>query len=354
MSWNVVLPFASSALSFIFAFLLYEQWRVRRRPYQLIWMLGMLWYAISAGTEFVGGAFGWSEAVYRAWYLIGAVYVAGWLGLGTVFLLARTRFGYGFALSLLLAGLFTYLSWARFDYPQSDGTQYLYLGIAVGLAIVIAVMTFRGDERWPLVAGWAAVLGSVVAAALTATVFLPSPGYSLDATTGIPEASLFPGYLRLLTPLFNVAGGLALVLGALYSAYVFMPKRRLIRYSLQRPAPFVEAGPSRRELPVLAVLPIALLAVVVNFAWSLPAAIDDLVHGRLNSRVPSTILIAIGGFIPSLTSGANRFGMTGVFFLGELLGAIFLFLGFVASIEVFPEVRVPFTGKVLFERRAET
>ncbi len=344
MNWNVVLPFTSSLLSFVFAYLLYEQWRQRRRPYQLVWMLGMLWYGISAGTEFAGGAFGWGPGLYRIWYLIGAVYVAGWLGLGTVFLLARTRFGYAYALSLVLAGLFTYLSWVRYQYPQSYGTEYLYPAIALALAIVIAVLTYRGDERWSQVAGWATVFGSIVAALMTATVFLPDPGYSLDPVTLIPEASMFPGYLRLLTPLFNVAGGMALVLGALYSAYVFMPKHRVMRYSLARSQ---GAGAFARNLVI------APVAIVVNFAVSLPGAVNDLLHGRLNSRVPSTILIAIGGFIPSVTSGANRFGMTGVFFLGELLGALFLFLGFVVSIEVFPEVRVPFTGKVLFGRRAE-
>jgi len=47
-----------------------------------------------------------------------------------------------------------------------------------------------------------------------------------------------------------------------------------------------------------------------------------LFAGRLNSRVPATILLAIGGFIPSLTSGLSRFGFTQTFFLGELLGVV--------------------------------
>ena len=66
-----------------------------------MWTIGLLWYGISAGTEFIGSAFGWSEPLYRAWYLIGAFGVAAWLGLGTVFLLERTRFGYFVAFSVL-------------------------------------------------------------------------------------------------------------------------------------------------------------------------------------------------------------------------------------------------------------
>jgi hypothetical protein len=69
--------------------------------------------------------------------------------------------------------------------------------------------------------------------------------------------------------------------------------------------------------------------------------------------VPATILIAIGGIIPAITSGLNRFGVTSGFFIGELLGVVFLFLGFLVSVEVFQEVRVPFTTKVLRARRSE-
>jgi hypothetical protein len=85
----------------------------------------------------------------------------------------------------------------------------------------------------------------------------------------------------------------------------------------------------------------------------LPGAFVALVSGRLHSRVPATILIALGGLIPAITSGANRFGATGAFFVGELLGVTFLFIGFLVSIEVFGDFRVPFTRHVLRSRRSE-
>lgn len=69
MDLNVALPLASSLLSLLFAALLIDQWRERRRAYQLVWAIGMLWYGVSAGTEWIGGAFGWSEPLYKAWYL---------------------------------------------------------------------------------------------------------------------------------------------------------------------------------------------------------------------------------------------------------------------------------------------
>jgi hypothetical protein len=344
MNPNVALPFASSILSFVFFVFLIDQWRERRRPYQLIWAIGMLWYAISAGTEFLGGAFGWSEPLYRLWYLIGAVWVAGWLGLGTVYLLGRTRFGYSFALSLVLAGLFTFLAWRKYDYPASGAAPVIYLGIAIVLGVVVAVMTWRRDARWVHVAGLVVVAGTVASAVMMAFASLPAPGWVVDPATHIPTGDLMPGYLRLLTPFFNITGAYALTLGALYSTYVFMPKRRVLRYSLDRGQP---VGAYLRNLAI------APIAVAVNFVASLPAAALALVRGQLHSRVPATILIALGGLIPAITSGANRFGATSGFFVGELLGVVFLFTGFLASIEVFREIRVPFTRVVVHSRSVE-
>jgi thiamine transporter ThiT len=79
----------------------------------------------------------------------------------------------------------------------------------------------------------------------------------------------------------------------------------------------------------------------------------DSLRRRLHSRVPATILIALGGLIPAITSGANRFGATNGFFAGELLGVLFLFAGFLVSVEVFREFRVPFTRIVVRSRRVE-
>lgn len=343
MNPNVALPLGSSLLSFVFFVFLIDQWRERRRPYQLVWAIGMLWYALSAGTEFLGGAFGWSEPLYRVWYLIGAIWVAGWLGLGTTFLLGRTRFGYAVAVSLVLAGLFTFLTQARYSYAGSGPAPIVYFGIALVVAAAIAVATYRRDDRWPRLAAVVVIGGTVVSAAMVATVALPAPGWTVDPATHIPTGDLFPGYIRLLTPFFNITGAFALTLGAIYSAYIFMPKRRVIRYDLRREQP--RAAFARG-------LVIAPVAIAVNFVASLAAELVALLTGRLHSRVPATILIAIGGLIPAITSGANRFGSTSGFFVGEFLGVVFLFLGFLVSIEVFREIRVPFT-RLVIQRRAE-
>ena len=51
--------------------------------------------------------------------------------------------------------------------------------------------------------------------------------------------------------------------------------------------------------------------------------------------MPATILIAIGGAHPGTGDSLNRFGVTELFQFGKFLGVVFLFAGFLVSIEVF-------------------
>ncbi|HEY8800137.1 MAG TPA: hypothetical protein VIM20_06010, partial [Candidatus Limnocylindrales bacterium] len=113
------LPGATSVLALVFAVALFDQWRERRQGFQLIWAMGMAFFGIASGCEAIAAASGWSETLYRTWYLTGAVWTAGWLGLGTAFLLGRTRFGYTFAVCLLLASVFTLLTQRKFNYAGS-------------------------------------------------------------------------------------------------------------------------------------------------------------------------------------------------------------------------------------------
>ncbi len=340
----VLLPAITSFLALAFAVALFDQWRERRRGFQLAWGIGMLFYGVASGAEAIAGARGWNETLYRTWYLTGAVWTAGWLGLGTAFLLGRTRFGYAFALCLFLAGLFTFLVRNRPEYAGAGVVPLLYFIGAGLLALAVAIETYFQNDRWPTLAAGAVVGATVLSALLMALVALPAPGYAVDAETGMPVATLLPGHLRLLTPFLNITGAFALVLGALFSTYVFMPKRRVLPYSLDADQPGDE---------FLFNLAIAPVAILVNLAASLPGAVRAVAEGRIHSRVPATILIAIGAFIPTITDSLNRFGATELFQVGKFLGVVFLFAGFLVSVEVFREVRVPFTSIRLGTARRE-
>ena len=328
-----MLPLLSSVVSFVFAAAVLAQWSRRHRAFQLVWAIGLLWYGISAGTEFLGSAFGWNEGLYRTWYLIGAFFVAAYLGAGTIVLLARTRFGYFVAVSLLFGALYAFAIRGR--YPEDTAAFAVVLVSCIAAAAAIAIATWRARSLVAPIVLTVLAIGSIIAAALVLRATLDAP-YALDATTGVPVGTAIPGNIRILAGPFNIIGAFALVVGAIFSAYVFMPKRRVL---------------GRRSLPPVAGQIYGAVAVAVNFIASLPRAAVALARGELHSRVPATLLIALGGFIPGVTSGLNRFGVTWAFFLGELLGVLLILAGFVVSTEVFGErLRV---GPVVVRRDEE-
>lgn len=278
-------------MSLVFAAIVFAQWRRRRRPFQLVWTVGLVWYALAAGSEAWSGLFGWSEPAYRLWYLTGALFVAAYLGMGTFYLLARTRFGYFAAVTIVGGGLFAILSQLRLI-REGHPTEWTNVAVVIAFAtlagLAVAYATWRHRDSAAHVAMAFLAAASVVMAAQMLTAPIAAPGYAVDPDTLVPIGEAIPGHIRITTGPFNIFGAFTLVFGALYSAYAYLPKRAVLGGRVRVPA-----------LPT----------------------------GELPARVPGTLLIALGGFIPGVTSGLNRFGITWAFFLGELLGVLLIFAG---------------------------
>lgn len=220
------IPLVSAIVSLVFALAVLDQFFARRKPYQLVWTIGLFMYSISTGAEFWVGVWGLNDTVYRLWYLFGAIFVAAYLGMGTLYLLASHRVAHTIMVILSIASLYA---------------------------------TFR---------------------VFTASIDLSN----LPVLAGIA----MPQGVRLMTPLFNTFGTVALVGGAIYSAWVFW----------------------RRKI--------------------------------MPHRVVSNILIAVGAILPAVGGTHMRLGGgLQLFYLFELLGIIIIFIGFLRSREVFGLYRFP-------------
>ncbi len=221
-----VVPLVSSIVSLVFAVIVLDQFFARRKSYQLIWAIGLFMFFISTGAEFWTGTWGLNETVYRLWYLFGAIFVAAYLGMGTLYLLTPRRTAHIILAILLLASLYA----------------------------IFRVFTASID---------------------------------LSTLQGLSGEAM-PQGVRLLTPFFNTFGTVALVGGAIYSAWVFW-RRRLMPH-----------------------------------------------------RVVSNILIAVGAMLPAFGGTLMRLGGSlTAFYLLELVGIIIIFTGFLRSREVFGLYRFP-------------
>lgn len=305
----MALALVTSLVGLIFAGLVLDQWRRRRHAFQLVWGLGLLWYAFAAGIEFVGGTWGWNAGLFRGWYLFGAVLTAGWLGGGTLYLLVRTRFGYFAAASVLLGGLIS-LALIK-EYPGSALNGWITFATSLLFASAVVMATWRSPHSAGHVAFAFLLTGSILAAAAVLGAGVNTAAY-IDPRTQAPVAAAMAAEARVVNLPFNVGGGMTLIVGALFSAYVYMPKRRTLR------------GPLG-------------LAAFVNFFTSLPLAARAHAAGRLSSRVPATILIAIGALVATGATGLERFGQSWLLHAGELVGILLIFAGFLVSEEVFEQ-----------------
>lgn len=84
-------PIATTLLAAVFAAAVFARWRARRSPHLAWWAAGIAVYGLGTAMEAATTLFGWSEPVFRTWYIAGALFGALPLAQGTVYLLLKRR-----------------------------------------------------------------------------------------------------------------------------------------------------------------------------------------------------------------------------------------------------------------------
>jgi hypothetical protein len=227
----------SAVITGVFAAIVLRRWWARRRPHLLAWGIGLVMYFVGTLSQVVL-ALVWSPVFFGLWYWAGALMVAPWLGQGTIYLLwRRGNIARNFQMALLLVAVMT-LPWTLFLtpfnaeawYPGADMTEIYRDQVAGGAVVREGIM--RGPAS---------------------------------------------GTVRIFSPVMNLWGTIALVGGAIYSAWVFS-KKQIMR-----------------------------------------------------NRVVGNWLIALGGLLPALGGVFIRLGDPSFKYLGEMGGAALIFAGFLVA-----------------------
>ena len=214
---GAALSLGATAISLVFAAVVYQQFITRRRPYQLVWSLALLIFGVGTFCQFVAEEHGWNEPIYRIWYYSGAMLAAAYLGQGTVYLIAPRAFAHA-SMAVLIALSLEGLGFAL-SVPV-DLTRALVQGSVTGggfppymLFFVIPLNTYGtialvGGALWSVIRFWPdpssrrrgvgtlliAVGGLVEALGGTANrLGIPSLLY---VTEMIGVAIIFAGYLQ--------------------------------------------------------------------------------------------------------------------------------------------------------------
>ena len=117
---SLYLPILSTLISAAFAWVILARYRLKRQSYHLLWWgIGIATYGVGTLIESLVTLFGWQSALFKAWYIAGALLGGAPLAVGTIYLLFGRRAG-RIAVVLLLtavgvASIFVILSPVRID-----------------------------------------------------------------------------------------------------------------------------------------------------------------------------------------------------------------------------------------------
>lgn len=86
------LPILSTIVAVAFTATLYKRWKQNPSArYLMWWTIGIAMYGVGTLMEALTTVFGWSEPVFRAWYISGALLGGAPLATGTVYLIMPKR-----------------------------------------------------------------------------------------------------------------------------------------------------------------------------------------------------------------------------------------------------------------------
>jgi hypothetical protein len=97
------IPIATTILALTFSVVLFRRWGQRGGPHLLWFAVGALTYAAGTITESWTTLFGWNDAVFRAWYITGALMGGAPLAQGSVYLHVKRRTADRLAVALVVA-----------------------------------------------------------------------------------------------------------------------------------------------------------------------------------------------------------------------------------------------------------
>jgi hypothetical protein len=185
----------------------------KRRPAQLAWAIGLLFFAIAAFNGFLARSGGATDVEYRLFYLFGAIANVAWLALGTIFIVAPR---YGRAALIAVLALSATAAYAVFATPVDiavaidtgkgfpDGSlPRILAGIGSGLGSLVLiggalwsawVFVRRRDQGRRALANVIIAAGVFIAAAGGTVAFTGASGI-LELTNLIGVSVMFVGFL---------------------------------------------------------------------------------------------------------------------------------------------------------------
>ncbi len=279
-----IFPVIATVVAVILAILLLKQYLRRKRIYQLVWFISLAMFAIAAGFETMSEFVGWDVGVYRIYIVLSASLVAV-MGAGALYLvLQKNVFSPRslLAIDVILLGILIFFGWTM---TLSSITDYS--------AMVFGAMEYL-------------VAGAVVYGILIAIAFLIGRDWEAKKRN-ILHGHIYLAYVIIFTLWMAAYAAVAIVTPANFEPGIVVAGKAMAQHV-------------RNFSPFLTVTGSFLLIGVAFFSF-------------LKTKFRFNLLIALGGLVMAIGGAVARSGIEfgHILYLGEALGVLLLYKGFVDS-----------------------
>ena len=279
-----IFPIIATIVAAMFAILLLKQWLRRKRIYQIVWFISLALFALAAGFEMLSEFVGWSIGVYRIYIVISASLVAI-MGAGALYLiLQKNVFSTRglLAIDAILLGIMIFFGWTM---TLSSITDYS--------AMVFGAMEYT-------------VAGAGVYAILIVIAFLIGRNWE-DKRRKMLHGHAYLAFVVILTLWVGVYAAVAVVTPENFVAGIAVAGQAMAQHV-------------RNFSPILTVTGSFLLIGAAFFSF-------------LKTKFRFNLWIVLGGLAIAIAGAIARSGTEfgNVLYLGEVVGVVLLYKGFVDS-----------------------
>lgn len=292
-----IFPIIATIVAAMFAILLLKQWLRRKRIYQIVWFISLALFALAAGFEMLSEFVGWSIGVYRIYIVISASLVAI-MGAGALYLiLQKNVFSTRglLAIDAILLGIMIFFGWTM---TLSSITDYS--------AMVFGAMEYT-------------VAGAGVYAILIVIAFLIGRNWE-DKRRKMLHGHAYLAFVVILTLWVGVYAAVAVVTPENFVAGIAVAGQAMAQHV-------------RNFSPILTVTGSFLLIGAAFFSF-------------LKTKFRFNLWIVLGGLAIAIAGAIARSGTEfgNVLYLGEVVGVVLLYKGFVDSDKIIKTREERFKG----------
>jgi len=225
-----IFPVITTIVSILFTYMLLKQWLRRKRVYQFIWFISLVMFAVTAAFEAASEFVGWSVPIYRVYLVLSASQVAI-MGAGALYLILKKNVfstkgllaidGIVLAIIGMFSWMMTLSSITDYSALIFGAAEYPIAGIGTYVVLVIVALVYgrgKSNQEKKMIHGHVYLLFGIIVTFWMGAYAMVAEVDTSQFVAGIAVAGhAMEQHVRNFSPLMSVTGGFLLIGVAFFS-----------------------------------------------------------------------------------------------------------------------------------------